>query len=512
MRPRHAGLRSVVDFWLFEQLNALSWSMNLGVFRLLCIGAMATLLPVVTAGALFGTRLLHTVAPLPGALPGLAFLLVHLYVGGAYVVREVFSRRRHSVSGSPNEGFYRALDLRALDVFFVYCAIRIMRFYLVLLLVDAAFLYVFRESLGGAWSVGLVMPVGLCALTLGVSARLATDAGAWEPSGAKALVPVGLILFVTGMVTGHLLGQGDAASHRSEHAKETAAGFATGLAPDMSAGHPFVLSAGLAGAAALAAGTVLVWRAGARLRRESFVIRPAPPSRAGRRSMAWLALLPLLAVVHRQFVSGRTYGPVWRIYVVVTMTLLLLIGVRLPPAGPLPLSFLSQPMERSIIAVTFIVLLGGVELLLAICGPTALSPQFRFAWENLLSPRQIAVSAALYYAAHALALASGIAAIGWAATRQVLWHVPFLGLAVLSASLIAESLTTAPKRLVDGTSAPGVFVACLSVALSLPALIGCLAQPVPSRLLAVVYSVALFTGAITCIGRRVQTLPLTSPA
>ncbi|MFJ5679154.1 hypothetical protein [Streptomyces sp. NPDC093097] len=497
------ALRNTLDFFLFERLNALGWNMPLRTFAQLCAFGYALVLPLLLAGSLFGFGVLRKAVQLPPVVIGAAFLLVHLYAGGAYLLREAFSRRRHSVSGSPNEGFFRALDIRARDVFLVYCLARIAVFYGALLTLDTAFLVVYRGALGQGALGLLCVPLALFTLTLAVSVRMASHAGSTPSAGLKTVGALGVACVMAGLFTGRFLGALPAGN---------APGTAFQAAPSVAADQPLmlVITSGTTSALLFVAAGVYVIHHYRSLDRASFAIRPtrrpttAPPMDFRPRR------LPLLPVVHRQFTTSRTYPLVRRMYLALLMAGLLLVGVRASETGRPPLAGMERPLTRIAVILCFVMLLGCVELLLATCGPTALGPQFRFAWENMLSQRNISVSAVLYYTAHVLTLTSGVAAAAWLASGTLLWQLPFLGVSVLSATLIAESLTTAPKRLVDGTSTPGVFVACVSIGLALPSLAGCYAQSPLPRLLAALYCVCLLGGGITCIGRRIRTLPLRS--
>lgn len=498
-RPSVSGLRNTADFLLFERLNTLGWNMPMPVFRTLCVAGMAATLPVLLAGTLLGAHLLHRTTELPGPVLAGGFLLANLYGGGLYLLREAFSRRRHSVKGSPNEPFFRAFDIRARDVFLVYCVTRILYFHAVLLTVGAAFLFVFRGSLAGPFTPGLIsVPLALCAVTLAVSARLATRAAA-VTAGPGVLAALGFALFVTGLATGLLLdGQW--------------AGDASSAGVDIGTGTSMVRWLTVVVTVACTCLTVAALFGFARsfrgLDRTAFALRASAPTATVPAMSFRPARLPLLPVLHRHFMSGRTAPLVKRTYAVLLLCVLLLAGLHASGSGLLPLpAGAEQPLTRTAATFGFILLLGCVELVLATSGPTALGPQFRFAWENLLTHRHIALTATLYYTGHAVLLATGVAVAAGLVSGTVLWQLPFLGVGVMSASLIAESLASAPKRLVDGTSAPGVFVACVSIGLALPALAGSVAHPVPLRLSAAFYSVCLFGGAITCIGRRIRALP-----
>ncbi|MGI5195682.1 hypothetical protein ACQEVY_18880 [Streptomyces sp. CA-288835] len=508
-RTSESGLRNTVDFLLFERLNSLGWSMPMQVFRVLCAMGSVVTVPVLLAGTLLGAHLLHRTTELPGPVLAGGFLLANLYGGGVYLLREAFSRRRHSVSGSPNEPFFRALDIRARDVFLVYCAARILYFHTALLTVDAAFLFVFQDSLAGSLTPGLIcVPLALCALTLAVSARLATRAGTAVPAGPGVLAALGLVVFVTGLATGMLL-DGPWAGGTAGVGGGGSSG--VGVTSGTGVVAPLTIAVTATCAALTAAALLRFARDFRHLDRNAFAIRPSTQSATVPAMVFRLARLPLLPVLHRHFTSGRTAPMVKRIYAALLMAVLLLAGVHASGSGLLPLPVgAERPLTRTAVAFGFVLMLGCVELVLATSGPTTLGPQLRFAWENLLSHRHIAVSATLYHTAHAVLLATGVAVAAGLVNGTVLWQLPFLGLGVMSASLIAESLASAPKRLVDGTSAPGVFVACVSIGLALPALAGSTAYPLPLRLLAAFYSVCLFGGAITCIGRRIRTLPLRS--
>lgn len=509
-RAAESGLRNTVDFLLFERLNSLGWNMPMPVFRMLCATVGVLTVPVLLAGSLLGGRLLHSTAGLPGPVLAGGFLLANLYVGGVYLLREMFSRRRHSVCGSPNEPFYRALDIRARDVFLVYCGSRILYVHTALLTVDAAFLFVFRDSLAGSSTPGLIcVPLALCAVTLAVSARLATRAGTAMATGPGALAALGLVVFVTGLATGMLLdGPWPEGTARMAEGRSSGVGMRSGAG----VAAPLALAVTATCAALTTAALLRFARDFRHLDRIAFAIRPSGQSATVRATALRPGRLPLLPILHRHFTCGRTYPMVKRTYAALLMVILLLAGVHASGSGTLPLpAGAEQPLTRTAVAFGFILMLGCVELVLATSGPTALAPQFRFTWENLLSHRHVAVSATLYYTAHAVLLTAGVAVAAGLVNGAALWQLPFLGLGMMSASLIAESLASAPKRLVDGTSAPGVFVACVSIGLVLPALAGSTAQPLTLRLSAAFYSLCLCGGAITCIGRRIRSLPLKSP-
>ncbi|MEU6708131.1 hypothetical protein [Streptomyces wuyuanensis] len=507
-RTSGSGLRNTVDFFLFERLNGLGWHMPLPVFRMLCATGSVLTAPVLLAGGLLGARLLHRTTDLPAPALISGFLLANLYAGGVYLLREAFSRRRHSVSGSPNQHLFRALDIRARDVFIVYCATRILHFHAALSAVDVAFLAVYRDSLASSLVLGLVcIPLTLCALTLAVSARLATCAGSTTPaSGPRAIAALGLTAFSTGTVTGILL-----EGTRTGNTLGADEGWAETFGSGASVAGPLTLAVTAVCAALTALALVCLIRDYGCLDREAFAIRASGRTATVPAMVFRPARLPLVSVVHRHFTAGRTYPIVKRTYAALLTVVLLLAGLRISGSGLLPVpAAAEQPLTRTAVALGFVLLLGCAELVLATSGPTVLGPQFRFAWENLLSHRQVAVSATLYYTAHAVLLAAGVATAAGLVIDTLLWQLPFLAIGVMSASLIAESLAAAPRQLVDGTSAPGIFVACVSIGLAVPALAGSVAHPPSLRLLAAIYSICLFGGAITCIGRRIRTLPLRS--
>ncbi|UNM16016.1 hypothetical protein J4032_35190 [Streptomyces formicae] len=393
--PSPSGLRNTVDFLLFERLNALGWNMPMAVFRMLCATGSALTVPVLLAGSLLGARLLDRTTELPGPVLAGGFLLANLYAGGVYLLREAFSRRRHSVSGSPNEHFLRALDIRARDVFLVYCAARILYFHAALLTMDAAFLAVFRGSLAGPLTPGLIcVPLALCALTLAVSARLATRAGSTAAAaGPGTLATLGLVVFATGLATGVLLdgsrtgdstgagvggrggGVGSGTGGWGGGVGSGTGGWGGGVGSGSGMAELLIIAVTAACATLAAAALLAFVRDYRRLDRSSFAIRPSGQP-ATLPAMAFRpARLPLLQVVHRHFTSGRTYPMIKRAYAALLMAVLLLAGVHASGSGLLPLpAGAEQPLTRTAVALGFVLMLGCVELVLTTSGPTALAP------------------------------------------------------------------------------------------------------------------------------------------
>lgn len=495
---RPAGLRNTFDFYCFEQLAAFRLPLSLRLFQLL----------LVMAGVVGGALLLSgsfVVAALVRALAsereGTAYALTALvcvatvYFGAGYVFREALSIRRFVVSNSPNVGFFRALDISARDVLFVYCGLRSTAYFSALFLVGVVFVVMFRSAAGlspaGMASV-LAPPPAMYLLTMMVAARAAGRRRRPEPIGWPALLLLGGVCVALGYATARFL---VGPIHQ------------VGLAGSVSQARMTTLVAVLGVVSAVVGGVsaVRLVHHVRRLGRDSFAIqqvRPARPARTrtGRGGLS----LPL--VLHHELVSSWAYPLLRKSFATLLTALLFGLGVLLSGASVLPVADVPGRLFTIVSAVAFPVFLGLTELILRVVGPTTFAAQFRFAWENGLSEWRIAVYAGLSYVVPVVVLAAGTSAGLWM-LAGVLTTAPLsAAVTVVAAALVAESLV-APPRNVDGSAAANTVGGLLALILAVPVLVVLSFESVAGELLAAGYGLCLGGGAVACLARRTRALP-----
>lgn len=493
-------LRATFDFYCFEQLTALRLRFTLRQFQLVLAGGFLVGMVVLLSVSLVVLTLVRAVA---GEREGAGYAVAALFCAGnvyaaaGYLFREAVSGRRFAVSNSPNVGFFRALDISARDVLFIYCGLRTTAYYSALLLVDVCFVALFRSTVGGSLAgvlAVLVVPLALYVVTMAVAAKAAGRRSRPEPLKRGTLLLLGALCLGLGYGTARFLigpirESGFAGSFTQEQVSALLA--ATGLA---------------AAVVGVVFGVRLV-REVRRVVRDSFAIqevRPLPAVRPLGRLGG-----DMVGILHREMVSSWAYPLVRKSFAVLAMMLLCCLGAIGSGAGVLPMTDLPGRLFTVLSAVLFTVFLGTTELILRLIGPTTFAAQFRYAWENHLSQWRIAVSATLYYALPVVALAIGTIALVWMLTGSLSPDPLSIGVAVVAAALIAETVTVAPRN-VDGSTAANTVGGLVALVLGAPVLLVLTFDSAAGAALAAGYAVCLLGGAVTCLGRRVRTLPSTS--
>jgi hypothetical protein len=506
-RGRGGGLRTVFDFFCVELLTSLRLPMSLRLFQVLAVGCYVVGTLVALAVSLVVFSLSHA---LTRDEDGAGYAITAMvcvatgYLGGAYIFREAFSRRRFIVSNSPNVALFRALDVRAADVLAVYCGLRVTAFYLALLLVDLSFVLVFGSSLDlPAWGVPavLLLPLAMYLVTLAVAANSADRRTRPEPMRQWTVLALGTVCFVAGFGTArYLLGPVRSA----------------GLATSFGAGQVTVLLAilGVGSAVVGAAAAVRLIVSVRRVLRDPFSIQEVRPTTAGAlpagaRTGRLARALPLPGILHRELVMSWSYPLLKKAFALLLMILLVGLGVLVSGASVLPVADVPDRAVVIFHATVFTVLMGATELILKVIGPTTLATQFRFAWEQHLSEWRIARSAVAYYLGPVALFGAGSAALLSVVTGTVSAGPVSVGVAVMSAAVFAESVLAVPKN-VDGSSANSTVAALATLMLAAPVLLALSAHSALGEILAAAYAACLLGGAVACMGRRIRTLPSTS--
>jgi hypothetical protein len=425
--------------------------------------------------------------------------LANLYVGAAYVFREMFSRRRFVVANSPNTALFRALDVPAREVLIVYCGFRATAFGVALLAADVCFVLVFAPVLGLpplGYAAILAVPVATYLATVAAAASSAGRRTRPRPIGRWTVAALGGLSFALGYATGRLVVGpiGEAG---------LAASFSRGQLSTLVA----VLGAGSVVVGGLAATRLVV--ALRRVARHSFEIQAATRTVPTARRRTRASGPRLVAILHRELAGSWPYSLLRKAGAVLVAVLLASLGLAVSASSVVPLDHLPDRLFTAFHATVFAVFLGTAELVLMVVGPVTLSRQLRFAWENHLSHWHIA-AAVLGYAL----LPVTVFAADAVATLAVWTGVVSLGplscaVAVVSGALVAESTLT-PRSNVDGTSAPDLVNALVSLVLAAPVLLALSLHSIPGEVLAIVYSACLAGGAVICLGRRIQIWPSTS--
>jgi hypothetical protein len=506
MSKRESGVALVYDFYFQELLTPFRSRISLHAFQLVVCTLYALTLPVLL---IFSLGLFVVVKPLVADQRGTAstlvvmFLAANLYIAGAYIAREIFSERRFTVANSPNASFYRALDIKARDVFVVYSGLRTAAFYLGLLVVDTAFVAMFHSSIDfpvTGMSVVLALPVASFALTLAVSAAVASRKAAPRPVKWSAFIPPAVAFFCIGFATARFI---------AEPILDSGWGTAFGQ------GQVRLLLGIVAAAAPLVAvisGLFLVVYL-RRLTRNSFPIHPthvavdgSTPARADR----WGGAFAKLRILHREVARSKIYPLVRKNFLILATVLLVCLGVVASGASVLPLTGIASRVQTGFQGFTFVTFIVMVALLLTVVGPTTFAAQFRFEWENLMvSHWRIASSAAVYYLVPVVALAVGFSVLLALVVGALSIGPVALAVSVAAGAMIAESTIT-PKVMADGSSSQSAVAAFVVLLLAVPTFASVAVRSTTFDVLAVVYSLCLLGGAIVCMARRTRTMPLKS--
>jgi hypothetical protein len=499
MSTRASGVGVVLDFYFQEMLTPYRSRVGLRTFQSAVYLLYAVLLPflLIVASVVF-LILKPLVAQRPGAGPAVLvlYLTMNLYLVGSYLVREMFTERRYVVADAANASFYRAFDLRARDVFVIYSGLRTTAFYLAVLVVDAAFVAVFHAAVqvsGPGLLILLGLPLAGYAVTLAVSAAVAVGGAGSKAAGSPALVSCALALLALGygsarFVVGPIVRDGLPGAFAHEQVALVVSALAVAVPV-------------LAVSSLLALGWCV-----RRLARVSFPIRTVTTDSVRPRDSAG-RLPPVLSkvrILHRELSRSKVYPLVRRNVFGLSSALLLCLGASASGAAVLPVEAFAERFRLTYHGVAFVSLIVLVALVLTVIGPATFAAQFRQEWENLLlSRRQIATSAAVCYVLPAALLGCGFSVL-FALLAGVFSVGPVaLAVSVAAAAMIAES-TVAPREMADGSTAPGPAAALVVLVAAAPAFAAVSAASPLLDGLAVVYSLGLLAGGITCMIRRIQ--------
>lgn len=495
-------MRAVVDFSSFEQLTALRLPVTLRLFQyLMAVGYMFSLLLALAVSLAAFSLVQELVRDRDGAVYALTvmFCVANLYSGGGYILREAFSRRRFAVSHSPNLHLFRALDLRATQVFAVYCGLRITLFYLLLLVIDVAFVTAFQRSSGLPMLAvtAVATPVSMWLVTLGVAAKAATRRTPPQPMARSTLAVLGVLVFGLGYGTARFV----VAPYRE-----------SGLAASFSQWHAAAFTTAL-GVVAVLAGVVSAVRLIVHMRqlaRESFAIEQLPEAPTRARPHRDLAVIrwPLLTILHRELAGSWVSPLVRKTLGSLAAAVLAAAGVLAAGGSVFPLGELPGRVTVVAYSLIFVTLVGAAELMLIAIGPTTLAAQFRAAWENQFSQWNLVGSAVAYYLAPVSLLA-----VAFGALHRIIVAGSFLGpvsigIAVVGAMLVAESVTPT-QRNADGSVAPNAVSGLVGLLLAAPVLLVLSTSVTAGEVLALAYGSCLLGGAVACMERRIRTLAST---
>lgn len=521
MVERWRGLFLVFDLYCFDRLVAFGWRMSLRTFQILAGWLLVVAVPIILATSLLLSRALaETLTSVDlnatgegSAAPdevgvGVLLLLVltNLYVGGLQVTRQAMSRRRYGISHSPNLSFYRSLDIRMIDVFLIYAALRTVVLAGAIGLANVGFVIVFGTvgpPLVLWWSIAILMPASVAAASIALAARYAVHGGQDRYDRAGPTVVVALLAGVAGYSLTWLATDLTAGSSAPTWLRDLDV---TGLA-----------AAAVLGSLTLGIGAAIaVGRGVRRMVGESFVIRPvsggpAPQSRPARavRQLLW-RVSPVGAVLHLELAGHHSAVLMRRVLGATAIGLCFVVGAAQALDPQLIPNGLADVISRAAVFVTFVVCLVLTELAMFAIGPATLSRQLRYAWEAGLKTRTITVSAVGYYLVPVV-LFGLLLSLGFylAIGRWPVAAIP-IGVSIVCAAVIGQALTATPKETVDGSVEANLFVALVTVLLSAPVLIlALLANPVGTSIL-IGYLTLLLGGAIACLARRLEALPLTS--
>ncbi|MDG4832686.1 hypothetical protein O7627_25745 [Solwaraspora sp. WMMD1047] len=522
MADRWHDRRLVFDLYCFDRLIALGWRMPLRVFQILVGGLCLLAAPVVLAVSLLASRALaYALTPASGAEPGqpvipvaagtgalLLLVLTNLYLGVLQLTREAMSRRRYGISRSPNLEFYRAFDIRLIDVFLVHAGLRIVLFSGAIWLVNLGFVAVFG-AVGPPpalwWSVAVLLPSAAAITGLALAARHANDDGGNRRVGlgpvAAAAVAAGLAGFSLTALATELLAAASAPAwlHRID---------ATALAAVAGAG-AFAVAAGAA---------ISLVRSIRRMRTESFAIpvvsadRRPVGSRLSRRvrPLLW-RWTPVGAMLHGELQGHHAAALMRRMFGFTLVGVCFAIGVAQAPAVQPVVDATSGPLLRVSATLAFVACLVLAELTMFAIGPATLGRHLRYVWEAGVSARALTVGAIACYLAPALTFGLLLSAGTYLTVGRWPPAVVPIGISIVCAAVVGQSLTATPKETVDGSVEANLFVGLVTVLLSTPVLILALRAGGPVTAIALAgYLTLLLGGAIACLARRVQALPSTS--
>ncbi|MEU2159312.1 hypothetical protein ABZ532_30625 [Streptomyces sp. NPDC019396] len=493
-------VRAVSDFYLFEILAALRLRMTVRTARRLFVGLYVLAVPIVFLLAVAGFSLIRLATEEEGVQAEellVALAVLSVYVTGTYALREAFSQRRFMVTGSPNAGLFRALDISSREVFLVYCARRICAYHLLLGMLPAGFLVAYwsARDIGVAHlAFAVVVPVGMCAVSLSVAARSALNLRQARYRESVRVIATCIGCAVLGIsaalfITAPLLGSAAArmsALYSSAFARSCAA-------------------------VVVVLGSLACFRLVRDLGRmpfHSFPLTAAsrPGVRAPDHTGPGARVPALVGILARELRGSAVYPLVKHVFLAGTGTVAAVAGFAL--ASPLPLPVAELPARAPEIAagVAAVMVLGLAEMLSRAIGPTLLRPALRATWEAGMSCWSIARAVVLVWIVCAACAGVGTAAVVLLLTGPGLTAIPVItAVCGVCAALVAETVAAPPGN-TDGTAASDPVTGFLSLTLTGPVIWIFSQQWTAEPALAFGYTLILTGVATLCVRRSILNL------
>lgn len=503
-----SGLRNAFTFGCFDLLTSLGSNLSLRLFKRIVMIGLPLALLMVSLSILVAMRFVRTLvtgAPVgdgdgTAVLPALVTVMILLYLGASQFIGEVLTRRRVCISGNPNVGLFRAVDLRMLDIFLVVAGIRIALFHALQYALALTFVVTFADLLTQSpillALVGLVPTVSMVA-SFQVAARNALRPKSDAKIGRLSLAGLILVGAGLGWTTSLVLRQTlkTDAMNFSYRSVETPAGIALAV----------LVSLALVGVFDLI-------RSLRRIGVASFLLETstAPNAKAQHRAARSVRIsnVVLFWLLQREFRGATAYALFDRSRALTFLVLAWAAAAHLH-GDILPVSGIVASAGTSVLYLAFFLLaLAHVDVILGTCGPTALRGQFRIAWENGVSAQRLVTQAQSSYHAPLAVLALCGLLLNAILFGQLAIGYVVLASAAVSAALIAESLTASPKNLADGSVAPNLFVGLMTILLSAPALAVVSIGNGAFAPYGLLYIFFLWGGAALCMTKRIKTSPL----
>lgn len=508
MGIRSSRLGNVYSFSLFDLLTSLGSKLSVRSFKLLIAWGLPFIAVVFTLAILALMRFMRILLAEEAGLVNRDWLslvafgitVTLVYLGVSCLVSEVLTRRRFCVAANPNIGLFRSLDIRMIDVFLVVAGARIALVHVALYIPALTFVFTFLDELESSPSLSvLLVLVPTCSLVvvLSVAARNAIAADVLRGIGPAIQVALIFIFAVLGWATS-VFG-----------AHWTALNLPRFSTDSLEVGARIAVS--LLGLAAIVC-LVDFGRCLSLIRKNSFPILPQyfppPRERPGESMLHRLSRPTLFLALYREFRGANAASIYGRSWVLLTLALAWAGGMRFH-GGILPLTGPALASLAPILFLGFYLLaLAQVDATLAACGPTTLKGQLRTAWENGRSAVSLAAEAQTFYNIPLILLAAGAASIDALLFGRLSFGYAVIAVSAVSAALIAESLTSAPKELSDGSVAPNLFVGLMTILLSVPALALVVLLKDGLMYVGLFYCFILWGGASLCMVNRIKRLPL----
>jgi hypothetical protein len=419
-------------------------------------------------------------------------VIAGFYVVGAASLREIFGPRRLAVQASPNQGFFRALDIEKRHHFLVQAGPRSVLIALLTAAFSAAALSTNSSDSRNPLTVFVLVgaPVAFAVAFLALSARLAVSVPK-RPVASRQIVPCAVSATAVSVpaygMTRFLVER-------------------TSLSPLSPPPWWWSVAAGLA-ITALASGSALIlrrsWHA---MSADSFVLVSDEIGLTASRSIRhpfdalWTSVLRSR---YRRMISNVSCLLVAAGTVAIAIRLGGFHAEGLPSGGSAA-GFLPW--------LAFIVGLKVAHLISRDNGAQILAPRLRYLWEGGAETKGlVAVVLITQISFTAILTVPGVLLIGWAATGGVLWQTGPIIAAAVAATLLGGSVSRTTVGQADGSGEASMAAALLTFVSGSPVALLSLMPGVPGILGTSFYTFLLIGVAALCLRRRILRLPLSLP-